>query len=112
MPHACPSIYLIYLPLYIVPAASDPHRLATSKNPLLVRHNFTFKAMTSQDAHSKPVQDATADAPAIVIREPTDPHPGDKHEIPDYETHGTFDSLKDRIKLHYNVASDYYYSLW
>ncbi|KAK8125775.1 methyltransferase domain-containing protein [Apiospora kogelbergensis] len=68
--------------------------------------------MTSQDAHSKPVQDATADAPAIVIREPTDPHPGDKHEIPDYETHGTFDSLKDRIKLHYNVASDYYYSLW
>ncbi|KAK7988497.1 hypothetical protein PG989_008812 [Apiospora arundinis] len=74
--------------------------------------------MASQDAQSKPVQNATADAPAIMIREPTDTsaptvsHPGDKHEIPDYETHGTFDSLKDRIKLHYNVASDYYYSLW
>ncbi|KAI1762817.1 S-adenosyl-L-methionine-dependent methyltransferase [Hypoxylon sp. FL1150] len=39
-------------------------------------------------------------------------HPGDQHEIPSVEAHGSFDSLKDRIKLHYNVASDYYYSLW
>lgn len=77
-----------------------------------MKHILKFRAMASQDALSKPVQDATADAPAIMIREPTDSHPGDKHEIPGYETHGTFDSLKDRIKLHYNVASDYYYSLW
>ncbi|KAH6660628.1 methyltransferase [Truncatella angustata] len=39
-------------------------------------------------------------------------HPGDQHEVPSYEAHGNFDTLKDRIKLHYNVASDYYYSLW
>ncbi|KAI1870121.1 hypothetical protein JX265_006291 [Neoarthrinium moseri] len=39
-------------------------------------------------------------------------HPGDQHEIPGFEEHGSFASLKDRIKLHYNVASDYYYSLW
>lgn len=64
--------------------------------------------MESQEAQSKP-----QDVPAIIVREPTDPlHPGDNHEIPSYENHGTFDSLKDRIKLHYNVASDYYYSLW
>ncbi|KAK9417807.1 hypothetical protein SUNI508_01564 [Seiridium unicorne] len=39
-------------------------------------------------------------------------HPGDKHDVPDYEAHGSFASLKERIQLHYNVASDYYYSLW
>lgn len=40
------------------------------------------------------------------------PHPGDQHDIPDYEDHSSFASLKERIQLHYNVASDYYYSLW
>ncbi|KAI2621722.1 methyltransferase domain-containing protein [Hypoxylon sp. NC1633] len=39
-------------------------------------------------------------------------HPGDQHEIPGFEAHGSFDSLKDRIKKHYEIASDYYYSLW
>ncbi|XXH00155.1 hypothetical protein Hte_006497 [Hypoxylon texense] len=39
-------------------------------------------------------------------------HPGDQHEIPSFEAHGSFDSLKDRIKKHYEIASDYYYSLW
>ncbi|KAL7625042.1 hypothetical protein AAE478_004256 [Parahypoxylon ruwenzoriense] len=42
----------------------------------------------------------------------TQPHPGDQHEIPSFEAHGSFDSLKDRIKKHYEIASDYYYSLW
>ncbi|KAI0381793.1 S-adenosyl-L-methionine-dependent methyltransferase [Hypomontagnella monticulosa] len=40
------------------------------------------------------------------------PHPGDQHEIPNFEAHGSFDSLKERIKKHYEIASDYYYSLW
>ncbi|KAI1475379.1 S-adenosyl-L-methionine-dependent methyltransferase [Daldinia eschscholtzii] len=40
------------------------------------------------------------------------PHPGDQHEIPSVEAHGSFESLKDRIKTHYEIASDYYYSLW
>lgn len=39
-------------------------------------------------------------------------HPGDQYEVPTYESHDSFASLKERIKLHYNVASDYYYSLW
>ncbi|KAI1375155.1 methyltransferase domain-containing protein [Hypoxylon crocopeplum] len=39
-------------------------------------------------------------------------HPGDQHEIPSFEAHGSFDSLKERIKKHYEIASDYYYSLW
>ncbi|KAI8964018.1 S-adenosyl-L-methionine-dependent methyltransferase [Daldinia sp. FL1419] len=39
-------------------------------------------------------------------------HPGDQHEIPSVEAHGSFDSLKDRIKTHYEIASDYYHSLW
>ncbi|KAI1776300.1 S-adenosyl-L-methionine-dependent methyltransferase [Hypoxylon cercidicola] len=40
------------------------------------------------------------------------PHPGDQHEIPNIEAHASSDSLKDRIKKHYEIASDYYYSLW
>ncbi|KAI0166902.1 S-adenosyl-L-methionine-dependent methyltransferase [Hypoxylon sp. FL1284] len=39
-------------------------------------------------------------------------HPGDQHEIPSVEAHGSFDTLKERIKKHYEIASDYYYSLW
>ncbi|KAI1281797.1 tocopherol O-methyltransferase [Xylaria sp. FL0933] len=42
----------------------------------------------------------------------TEPHPGDKHEIPEYEAHESTTSLKERIKKHYEIASDYYYSLW
>lgn len=41
-----------------------------------------------------------------------DVHPGDQHEVPAYESHASSASLKDRVKLHYNLASDYYYSLW
>ncbi|KAK8050340.1 hypothetical protein PG994_012070 [Apiospora phragmitis] len=61
--------------------------------------------MTAQETQSKPQAVAGT-------TEPVGHHPGDEHEIPSYESYGTFDSLKDRIKLHYNVASDYYYSLW
>ena len=39
-------------------------------------------------------------------------HPGDQHEVPQYEAHASDASLKDRIKQHYEIASDYYYSLW
>ncbi|KAI1449901.1 S-adenosyl-L-methionine-dependent methyltransferase [Annulohypoxylon stygium] len=39
-------------------------------------------------------------------------HPGDQHEIPSFEAHESSDSLKGRIKKHYEIASDYYYSLW
>ncbi|KAI0472459.1 tocopherol O-methyltransferase [Xylaria cf. heliscus] len=41
-----------------------------------------------------------------------DPHPGDTHEIPEFEAHESSTSLKERIKKHYEIASDYYYSLW
>ncbi|KAI0445587.1 tocopherol O-methyltransferase [Xylaria telfairii] len=39
-------------------------------------------------------------------------HPGDTHEIPEFEPHESNTSLKERIKKHYEIASDYYYSLW
>lgn len=39
-------------------------------------------------------------------------HPGDQHVIPEYEAHESSISLKERIKKHYEIASDYYYSLW
>ena len=39
-------------------------------------------------------------------------HPGDGYEVPEYEAHASVASLKDRIRQHYEIASDYYYSLW
>ena len=39
-------------------------------------------------------------------------HPGDAHKVPSYEEHSSFTALKGRITDHYNIASDYYYSLW
>jgi len=37
---------------------------------------------------------------------------GDDYETPTTEPHGSFDALKGRIRHHYELASDYYYSLW
>ncbi|KAI2473888.1 S-adenosyl-L-methionine-dependent methyltransferase [Annulohypoxylon bovei var. microspora] len=39
-------------------------------------------------------------------------HPGDQHEIPSFETHESSESLKGRIRKHYEIASDYYCVLW
>ena len=37
---------------------------------------------------------------------------GDNYEIPPPEPSSSFAGLKDRIKRHYEICSDYYYSLW
>ncbi len=37
---------------------------------------------------------------------------GDEYAIPAPEPFASFSALKDRIRHHYEVASDYYYSLW
>ncbi|CAD6581854.1 MAG: hypothetical protein ASARMPREDX12_000687, partial [Alectoria sarmentosa] len=37
---------------------------------------------------------------------------GDNYEIPPPEPSSSFAGLKERIKLHYEICSDYYYSLW
>lgn len=37
---------------------------------------------------------------------------GDNYEIPPPEPSASFAGLKDRIKRHYEICSDYYYSLW
>lgn len=37
---------------------------------------------------------------------------GNKYEIPEPEPFISFNALKDRIRHHYELASDYYYSLW
>lgn len=34
------------------------------------------------------------------------------YEIPEPEPFISFNALKDRIRHHYELASDYYYSLW
>ncbi|RDL39768.1 uncharacterized protein BP5553_04108 [Venustampulla echinocandica] len=36
----------------------------------------------------------------------------EKYEIPEPEPFSSFSALKDRIRHHYELASDYYYSLW
>lgn len=36
----------------------------------------------------------------------------DTYEIPGPEPFVSFNALKDRIRHHYEVASDYYYSMW
>jgi tocopherol O-methyltransferase len=35
-----------------------------------------------------------------------------KYEIPEPEPFISFNALKERIRHHYELASDYYYSLW
>lgn len=35
-----------------------------------------------------------------------------KYDIPEPEPFISFNALKDRIRHHYELASDYYYSLW
>ena len=37
---------------------------------------------------------------------------GDEYETPAPEPFSSFAALKDRIRHHYELASDYYYSLW
>lgn len=37
---------------------------------------------------------------------------GDEYETPAPEPFSSFTTLKDRIRQHYELASDYYYSLW
>ena len=39
-------------------------------------------------------------------------HVGDNYETPAPEPSSSFAGLKDRIKRHYEICSDYYYSLW
>ena len=36
----------------------------------------------------------------------------DQYTIPEPEPFISFNALKDRIRHHYELASDYYYSLW
>jgi len=36
----------------------------------------------------------------------------EKYTIPEPEPFISFNALKDRIRHHYELASDYYYSLW
>jgi hypothetical protein len=37
---------------------------------------------------------------------------GSRYEIPAPEPFISFSALKDRIRRHYEICSDYYYSLW
>jgi hypothetical protein len=37
---------------------------------------------------------------------------GNTYDIPEAEPHSSFETLKQRIRFHYEQASDYYYRLW
>ncbi|KAK4946817.1 hypothetical protein LTR10_014320 [Elasticomyces elasticus] len=43
---------------------------------------------------------------------PAKAHIGDQYDVPDFEPHSSVTTLKERIRHHYELASDYYYSLW
>jgi tocopherol O-methyltransferase len=47
---------------------------------------------------------------AVVAEQATDL--SKQYDTPLGLTHSTMQVLKDRIKLHYDLASDYYLSLW
>lgn len=58
-------------------------------------------------------QTSTASASASASAPQGDEgHVGDTYQVPTYEEHSSFTALKDRIRHHYELASDYYYSLW
>lgn len=61
-----------------------------------------------------PAQPVTAPPPSggQTGQETNQGHIGDTYEVPTYEAHSSFAALKDRIRHHYELASDYYYSLW
>ncbi|KAI1611051.1 tocopherol O-methyltransferase [Exophiala viscosa] len=43
---------------------------------------------------------------------PAQTHIGDQYDVPEFEPHSSVATLKERIRHHYELASDYYYSLW
>lgn len=55
---------------------------------------------------------STDKAPSATPTVDSQEHAGDKYEVPAYEEHSSFAALKGRIRHHYELASDYYYSLW
>jgi tocopherol O-methyltransferase len=57
-----------------------------------------------------PSASAASDDPAQTATQGS--HVGDRYEVPAFEPHSSFTALKERIRHHYELASDYYYSLW
>ncbi|KIV93879.1 hypothetical protein PV10_05058 [Exophiala mesophila] len=55
---------------------------------------------------------STGTAPVATPTTDSQEHAGDTYEVPAYEAHSSFTALKERIRHHYELASDYYYSLW
>jgi hypothetical protein len=51
-------------------------------------------------------------APTKAPEAASAPQDIEKYEIPEPGPFISFQALKDRIRHHYEVASDYYYSLW
>ncbi|KIW21357.1 hypothetical protein PV08_01937 [Exophiala spinifera] len=53
-----------------------------------------------------------AAVPPNTTNDTSQTHAGDQYDVPSYEPHSSFVDLKNRIRHHYELASDYYYSLW
>jgi predicted transcriptional regulator len=85
-----------------------------------LNHPTTQKSVTRsvEDSKSKKASKMTAlpettdKAQSSAPNAAENGHVGDKFEVPAFEEHSSFDSLKERIRHHYELASDYYYSLW
>ncbi|KAK4460847.1 gamma-tocopherol methyltransferase [Cladorrhinum samala] len=59
-----------------------------------------------------PVTTATPNAPTTATKDDTTSDLSKQYDTPLGIAHTTMQALKDRIKLHYDLASDYYLSLW
>ena len=81
-----------------------PHKL-DHQLPRGESYNFSYKM-----AIEKPLQATEPNGGVEKSDETVDL--GEKYEIPEPEPFISFNALKDRIRHHYELASDYYYSLW
>ncbi len=57
-----------------------------------------------------PAPQASSSSPQA--QNPSSPDISAEYEIPSPQPWTSFNALKDRIRHHYEISSDYYYSLW
>ena len=94
---------------YMIPANSltiHPHgcKPTITSSSAFHHNNFSFEVKTKkQSILIMPPNSSPPDAPTELSK---------KYETPLGIAHTTMQALKDRIRLHYDLASDYYLNLW
>lgn len=101
--------------LYRLPANAVSRRETSGEGPksqsftTLTSYDTTvLAALTKMEQHIAPSNSELRDPP--LPRSPSTGI-GDEYKIP-FPASTSFSVLKDRIKQHYEICSDYYYSLW